>query len=248
LSIPAIVEICSAVLGHQMTIRPSEGVYIGDPLTRTRGYTPPRAPGAHLDRLIEFIHDPGGLDPLVATALAHYQFEAIHPFTDGNGRAGRVLNAVLIDHYGLLAWPVAYLSRYFIKTKAEYYSGLEGVTARGDWHGWVQYFLDGVLASARNSLRLIDEIEDVQASLADVARHRLGRLDAALVPALVANPYVRAAQVAEVCGVTRQTASTWLGTLSADNGPLTAHRMGRNTVYANQALMETLTRPADSSA
>lgn len=113
---------------------------------------PPQELGPALSALERFLHDPRPYPPLVCLALVHYQFEAIHPFLDGNGRVGRLLNTLWLCEQGLLPQPLLYLSAYFEKHRAQYYEGLLGVTLRGEWEGWIRYFLAGVTEQAEDAV------------------------------------------------------------------------------------------------
>jgi Fic family protein len=144
-------ELCGVIRNEQVQFRGDKEVYIGNPAARTITYTPPVGAAvmrAKLENLENFLLDGGDLDPLVRMAVAHYQFEAIHPFTDGNGRTGRILNIIFLIHAGLLRIPVLYLSRHLIQNKTEYYRLLRGVTERGEWEKWVLFMLAGVEETA----------------------------------------------------------------------------------------------------
>src|ERR1035438_245076 len=137
-------ELCGVLRHEKVKFRADEGVYIGNPTARTITYTPPVGAAvmrAKLKNLEEFLLGDDELDPLVRMAVAHYQFEAIHPFTDGNGRTGRILNVLMLVEAGLLRHPLLYLSRYIIETKNEYYRLLRAVTEESAWEEWVLYIL-----------------------------------------------------------------------------------------------------------
>lgn len=124
LSVTTAVEVCSVIHGRDMALRDLPGAFVGNPSTKRAIYTPPTGAGALRDKLQnweQFIHSSAALDPIVRMAIAHYQFEAIHPFPDGNGRTGRILNTLLLINDGLLHQPILYLSRYIIEHKSDYY-------------------------------------------------------------------------------------------------------------------------------
>ena len=108
-----------------------------------------------------YIHMETELDPLIRLAIGHYQFEAIHPFTDGNGRTGRIINSLFLIQEDLLTLPILYLSRYVIENRADYYRLLQGVTARGDWEAWVLYVIKGVEETARWTTAKITAINEL---------------------------------------------------------------------------------------
>src|SRR4029077_18136960 len=112
---------------------------------------PPHEMRVALGNLERFLHDAGGLDPLIVCALAHAQFETIHPFLDGNGRVGRLLITFLLCHEEILKRPLLYLSHYFKLNRAEYYDRLQAVRDRRDWEGWLKFFLQGVAQVAEEA-------------------------------------------------------------------------------------------------
>lgn len=235
------VEICAVLRGHDEGIRRGP-VFIGNPETHSRVYTPP-ATKADIERLLanwtEFVNGDDDLDPLVRMAVAHYQFEAIHPFTDGNGRTGRVLNVLMLCAAGLLHEPLLYLSRHIIATKEEYYRLLREVTAREAWEEWILYMLEGVRATSASAIDLVDRIEAVQATLLDQVRTVIGTANRDLLDVLMEQPYARTRDVVERAGVSRPTASKWLRAL-VEAGALIEVKAGRELLYINAALMAAL--------
>ena len=234
-------RLCSEIRGHEVVFRRGE-VFIGDPVQRRRVYTPP-AEAAALDALLSnwssFVNEPSELDPLVRMAAAHYQFEAIHPFHDGNGRTGRIVNVLMLCAAGLLRLPLLYLSRFIIENKDEYYRLLNGVTSAEAWEEWVIYMVDGVRSTSQHTLFLVDQIEEVQGVVATAVRSVLRSADADLVAVVMEQPYCRIRDVAARCGVTRQTAVRWLRGLE-ETGVLTEVRVGREVLFINAALMDVL--------
>jgi Fic family protein len=131
LPVTTATEVCSLIKRRSMRSRSASGTYIGNPDTKQAIYTPPAGEGEIRDKLSdwqEFMHNSSGLDPVVVMAIAHYQFEAIQPFEDGNGRTGRILNILMLVSAGLLHQPILYLSRYIFEQKTEYYTRLQAVT------------------------------------------------------------------------------------------------------------------------
>ncbi|WP_349829275.1 Fic family protein [Brevibacterium litoralis] len=232
------IEVCSEIRAVHASLRSMPGTYIGNPTTDSRIYTPPEnltRIRALLRNWESFVHESAGIDPLIVMAIAHYQFEAIHPFADGNGRTGRILNVLLLVAEGLLVHPVLYLSRYIIERKVDYYRKLQAVTAEQAWEDWILFMLDGVRASADSTMRTIDAIESCRESVRAVIRDdsRLGT-DADLIDLLFENPYCRINDVRERCGVSRPTATKRLRAL-VHAGVLTEHRTGRTAAFRNEA-------------
>lgn len=242
ISTSTATSICSAILGHDTAIRTDAGTFIGNPLTKTVTYTPPTGRD-NLLRLMsnweDYIHRRDEVDPLVRLAIAHYQFEAIHPFPDGNGRAGRILNLLLLAEWGLLELPVLYLSRYFIASKAEYYERLMGVTARGEWHEWILYFVRGVESTARSAMATVNRILHAHLDARDRIRDEFGVAHSALTEVLFTQPYSRIRDVVAGCQVSRPTATKWLDRLES-LGVLDSHRVGRDRLFVNRAFVTAL--------
>ncbi|MGV9710973.1 Fic family protein [Gordonia sp. NPDC003424] len=239
------VSICSTIKGRDMRIRDLPGTRLAHPTSGVVTYSPPEGVDVITRKLADwetFIHADDGLDPLIRMAVAHYQFEAIHPFADGNGRAGRILNVLMLSQAGLLRSPILYLSRFIIETKDDYYRKLLAVTADGSWHDWILYMLRGVDVSSRSALRKITAIRDLQESFAHRARAATrGGSDAELLNVLFEQPYCRISVVVERCGVSRPTATAWLTALSAA-GLLDDVKVGRDRLFINRALLDTLSR------
>jgi len=238
--------ICSKLQGREMDFRAVPGTRIANPATREIVYAPPEGKERIREKLSEwekFVHGSDDLDPLVRMALAHYQFEAIHPFHDGNGRTGRVINILMLIEAGLLDEPILYLSRAIIGHKNEYYRLLRAVTAESAWVDWILYMLDAVRESATSTARKIDAIRECQEHIAERARTATtGGRDAQLLAVLFEQPYCRIATVVERCEVSRQTASTWLHAL-VDAGVLHDVKVGRERLFVNHEFLKVLTRP-----
>lgn len=237
------IDVCMRIKGREMGLRNLPGTFIGDPRTRAAIYTPPTGTSLIAELLTnweQFIHDRRMLDPLVILAVQHYQFEAIHPFADGNGRTGRILNVLLLIDCGLLRHPVLYLSRYIIERKDEYYRRLLEVTRSGAWEPWILFVIEGIRITARDSLLKIDRIQDLQQSM----REEIKSLTSAgansdLLDVLFEQPYCRITNVIERCGVSRPTATKWLGEL-VDAGSVIDIRRGRDRLFINHRFLDVL--------
>lgn len=239
-------RICSALHGREMNIRAVPGTRIANPTTQRIVYAPPEGADVIRQKLSEwerFVHAEDDLDPLVRMALAHYQFEAIHPFHDGNGRTGRVINILMLIEAGLMNDPILYLSRAIIARKNDYYRLLRAVTEEGAWIEWILYMLDVVRESAASTSRKIGAIRACQEEIAERARAATsGGRDAQFLAVLFEQPYCRINTVVERCEVSRQTASTWLHAL-VEAGLLSDVKVGREVLFVNSEFLGVLTRP-----
>ncbi|GAB2526011.1 Fic family protein [Nocardiopsis aegyptia] len=240
------VRICSELQGREMAIRAMASTRIANPTTRQVVYAPPEGADLIREKLSaweRFVHAEDDLDPLVRMAVAHYQFEAIHPFHDGNGRTGRVINILMLIEAGLLHDPILYLSRAIIADKNDYYRLLRAVTADGAWIEWVLYMLDVVRDSAESTTRKIKAIRTCQEDIAERARAAtFGGRDAQFLAVLFEQPYCRINTVADRCDVSRQTASSWLHAL-VKAGLLHDVKVGRERLFVNHEFLDVLTRP-----
>jgi Fic family protein len=191
-------------------------------------------------------HVDGVVDPLIRMAVAHYQFEAIHPFTDGNGRTGRVLNSLFHVEQGLLTLPVLYLSRYVIGHKADYYRLLLAVTRDGAWEEWILYMLRGVEATAAWTGGKIGAIRKLAAGTTEYVRQALPKIySRELIDVIFEQPYCRIANLVEAGIAGRQAASRYLKALAAA-GVLREQAFGKEKLFVHPKLMNLLTR--DSNA
>ncbi len=237
--------VCTKLQDREMAIRAMPGTRIANPITGEIIYAPPEGADLIREKLSaweRFIHADDDLDPLVRMAVTHYQFEAIHPFHDGNGRTGRVINILLLMQAGLLDEPILYLSRSIIARKNDYYRLLRAVTAEGSWHEWILFMLDAVRDSAESMFRKIGSIRECQEEIAERARAAtIGGRDAQFLTVLFKQPYCRIATVAERCDVSRQTASNWLHAL-VDAGLLIDAKVGRERLFVNHQFLDVLTR------
>ena len=249
LSTNTAVQICRAIKGVDMDIRKTPGTTLSNDRTRQVIYTPPEGEGLLREKLAnweQWMHGtlPGTaeIDPLVRMAAGHYQFEAIHPFTDGNGRTGRVLNLLYLVEQGLLDIPVLYLSRHILRNKADYYSGLQSITETGAWEPWLLYMLSGVTETARWTMNKIVAVRDLIEETTQRMRRDAGPIYSRELAELVfVRPYCRIAHVVDAGLAKRQTASTYLKELTAI-GILREHKMGREKVFLNPAFIDLLKR------
>ena len=244
ISVTTAVEICSQIHHRAMGIRDLPGMIIANPVTKRAIYTPPEGEAvirSMMSNWTEFIHTARSLDPLVRMAVAHYQFEAVHPFADGNGRTGRVLNILLLVDAGLLRQPILYLSRGIIERKDEYYRLLLDVTRSGAWEQWLIFMIEVVRDTAAATLSKIDAVDALQGSAREIARDTSAGANSDLLEVLFEQPYCRISNVVERCGVTRQTAAKWLGEL-AERGVIRDLKIGRERLFINEKFLLVLTR------
>lgn len=237
--------ICSTIKGREMAIRKVPGTTIANTSTGETLYTPPDGEARLRDMLTNwerFIHDAdSGLDPLVVMAVAHYQFEAIHPFLDGNGRTGRVLNILFLIEKELLTLPVLYLSRYIVQRKSDYYRLLNGVTRNGDWEPWLLYMLQAVEETARWTTAKIAMIRELIAHTGDYVHARLPKIYShELIQLIFEQPYCRIASLVKAGIAQRQTAATYLKRL-VEIGVLQEIPVGKEKLFVHPKLIQLLT-------
>jgi len=209
-------------------------------------YTPPQSHEeivGLMKNLETFINDDGvsDLDPLVKMAIIHHQFETIHPFYDGNGRTGRILNVLYIVRQGLLDQPVLYLSRYINQNKAEYYRLLQAVRTDGVWEEWVLWMLEGVRQTSEQTTRLVRAIRNLMQDHKARMREELPKIyNQDLLNNIFSHPYSKIAFVERDLSVSRITATRYLDEL-AKIGMMEKVKFGRDSYYINRALMNLLT-------
>jgi len=241
--------ICTRILNVEMKVRRVPGTALANPATGEVIYTPPGTE-ARIRELLEnwerFLHEAEEIDPLIRMAAGHYQFEAIHPFTDGNGRTGRILNILYLAEQNLLPLPILYLSRYVIAAQADYYRLLLEVTQKSAWEPWLLYMLRGIEETATWATAKIAAIRDLAAQTADYVRQELPKIySRELVDVLFEQPYCRIANVVEAGIVERQAASRYLKAL-ADIGVLRDQARGREKLFVHPKLLALLTSDSHS--
>ncbi len=243
-------EVCTIIKDVRMTVRKVPGTKLANSATGESIYTPPEGESCLRDKLANwerFIHDDGDMDPVVRMAVSHYQFEAIHPFTDGNGRTGRVLNLLMLVEQGLLDLPVLYLSRYVIRNKAAYYNALLAVTTHGDWESWILYMLHATEDTAKWTLAKIEAVRKLMEQTAEFARKAAAKqYSRELVELVFVQPYCRIENVVEAGIARRQTASTYLHKLEAI-GILEQKQIGLKKLFLNSRFLKLLTQESNDS-
>jgi Fic family protein len=189
-----------------------------------------------------FLHH-DALPPLVHAALAHSQFEAIHPFLDGNGRVGRLLTTLLLLARRILPSPLLYLSAWFEATRPEYYARLSGVTERGEWEKWLRYFLTGTATQAEDALDRIQRIDALLASWREQLDAARSRLPDRTLELFAENPFWSVGRLAERLDVAFTTAQRAIDRLESAGIVELASGAKRNRVYCARALLEILEEP-----
>ncbi len=249
LSTNTAVQICRAIRGVDMDIRKTPGTTLSNDRTRQVIYTPPEGEGLLREKLAnweQWMHGvlPGTaeIDPLIRMAVGHYQFEAIHPFTDGNGRTGRVINLLYLVEQGLLDIPVLYLSRHILRNRADYYNGLQSITETGAWEPWLLYMINGVTETARWTTNKIVAVRGLLEETTERMRRDASQVYSRELAELVfVRPYCRIAHVVESGLAKRQTASIYLKQL-ASIGILREHKVGREKIFLNPSFIDLLKR------
>ncbi len=244
-------QICSEIKKSEMRVRQVPGTTLQNDSTGETIYTPPVGEDLLREKLANwetFIHNQESeLDPLVVMAVSHYQFEAIHPFTDGNGRTGRVLNLLYLISAGLLETPILYHSRSIIKRKAEYYQNLNGVTRTGDWQSWILYILETVEEAALWTNHKITEIRDLKRNTKAWLKENASKIySAELLDVLFSQPYCRIQDLVEAGVAKRQAASTYLHLL-VNLGLLEEEKVGREKLFIHKSYLTLLLNESDPS-
>lgn len=208
-------------------------------------YTPPQDPAeieSLMANLVDYINDDAlsENDDLVKMAIMHHQFESIHPFYDGNGRTGRILNILYLVKQGLLHIPVLYLSRFIVQNKSDYYRLLQSTRETGEWEPWLIFMLEGVGRTAQATLATVQGIASLMLKTKHALRTKLPKVySQELLNNLFCHPYTKIEFVVDEVGVTRKTASKYLQAL-VDEGFLREHQAGRSKFFINDPLFTLL--------
>ena len=242
LSINLFVEIVRIIKQIDMDVRKTTGTKLSGPNGEI-AYTPPEGDPIlreKLSNLEHFIYAQEDVEPLIKLAVMHYQFEAIHPFADGNGRTGRILNILFLVEQGLLDMPVLFLSHYILENKNDYYDGLRSVTEEGQWEQWILYILKGIEITAKETSAQIDAILALMEMVKTVIREKAEKIySKELLEMIFMHPYCKIKFLEQAGIAKRQTASTYLQT-RAEIGVLRSEKIGRENYYINDALLHIL--------
>lgn len=251
LNISTAISVCATIKNMEMDIRKVPGTSIMNTLTGETIYTPPVGEKVIRDLLTNwerYLHADDDLDPLIRMAVCHYQFEAIHPFLDGNGRTGRILNSLFLIERGLLTLPILYLSYYMLRHKNEYYRLLRAVTNEQNWQEWVIYMLKAVSETARWTTRKIGAVRELNEHTANYIRQELPKIySRELVDKIFEQPYCRIQTLVDANIAQRQTASVYLKRL-VDIDVLIEIPAGKEKLFVHQKLMQLMTADEDRFA
>ncbi|MBA2744386.1 MAG: Fic family protein [Chthoniobacterales bacterium] len=241
--------VCTRIKGVETQVRRIPGTALANEKTGQIIYTPPVGESLLRDLLANwerFLHGAPELDPLVRMAVAHYQFEAIHPFTDGNGRTGRVLNSLYLIEENLLTLPILYLSRHIIRQKADYYRLLLEVTREQAWEEWLLYLIKGVEETAMWTTAKIGAIRTLFTHTADYVRRRAPKIYSyELVNLIFERPYCRISDLERAAIAKRETAARYLRSL-VEIGVLEEQVFGREKLFLHPKFLQLLTREGNA--
>ena len=243
-----ILQIQATLEGNDAGFRKTPGTILKNELTGKTIYEPPspeKIPDL-MTALETFIHEDSKLDPLIRMALVHHQFESIHPFYDGNGRTGRIINILFLVKENLLETPILYLSRYINKTKPDYYRLLQTVRDEHNWEDWLIYLLRGVALTAKDTIRLVTAIHELLLRHKEEIRSRYKFYSQDLINTIFRHPYTKVAFLEKEMNVSRATATRYLDALAKDN-ILEKHKLGRENYYINHDLVDLLFNLPDLS-
>ena len=242
LTINMMVEIQMNIEKNRAGIRKLPGTVLKNEATGEVVYTPPIGEQeimALLSNLESYMNDDHDeIDPLIKLAVIHHQFESIHPFYDGNGRTGRIINVLYLVLKELLDSPILYLSQYIIRNKTSYYRLLQEVRTKGLWEEWILFMLDGIESTAVETLKLIKKINSLVEQTAEDILTALPKIySRELVALLFFEFYTKTIYIEKGLRISRKTAVTYLSALE-ESGFLTSERIGRERIYLNKRLFE----------
>lgn len=239
-----IVKIQGIIEHNNAGIRKLPGTELKNSLTGETIYTPPQNEEEirdYLRNLEKFINNnEDGIDPLIKVCLIHYQFESIHPFYDGNGRTGRILNILYLVLNNLIDSPILYLSKYINKTKQEYYKLFNEIRNNNNFEDWILYILKGIEITSKETITLIGKIQNEMKNYKEEFRTKLPKIySKELLESLFYEVYTKIAYIEKACGVTRLTATSYLNQLE-EIGLLESEKIGREKIYKNLRLIKLL--------
>ena len=246
ISTNVLVELQGMIEHNQAGVRKTTGTKLVNSKTGEVIYTPPQDEKEIRDllkNLEDYINENDDeVDPLIKMALIHYQFESIHPFYDGNGRTGRILNVLYLVLNNLLDSPILYLSNYINKNKDQYYKLFTEFRENNNYEDWIIYILKGIEETSKNTIELIKQIINEMESYKEEFMTKLPKIYSdELLDSLFFEVYTRINYIEDRCEVTRQTAATYLNSL-VDAGLLEFEKVGRESIYKNTRLIDLLSK------
>ena len=239
-----IIKIQGTIEHNNAGIRKLPGTELKNSITGETIYTPPQSEQeiiAYLKNLEDFINNnEDGIDPLIKVCLIHYQFESIHPFYDGNGRTGRILNILYLVLNNLIDSPILYLSKYINKTKQEYYKLFNEVRDNNNFEDWILYILKGIEITSNETISLIEKIQNKMKNYKEEFKSKLPKIySKELLESLFYEVYTKISYIEKACNVTRITATSYLNQLE-EIGLLESEKIGRERLYKNVRLIKLL--------
>lgn len=238
-----LVEIQAMIEHNNAGIRKIPGTVLKNPKTGEVVYTPPKTEKEvreYLKNLEEYINTDDMVDPLIKLAIIHYQFESIHPFYDGNGRTGRILNILYLVLKDLIDSPILYLSRYINDNKQTYYKLFKKVRETNNFEEWIIYILIGIEETAEETMKLIKNIQSEMEAYGEELKEKLPKIyTKELLEGLFFEVYTKINYIEDICGVTRKTAMLYLRQLE-EKGFLSSEKIGRDRIYKNDRLINIL--------
>lgn len=246
LTIKTVLKVQEVLEQNEAGFRKLPGTSLKNESTGKTIYTPPQEHSAILklmENLERYINDEEiqDCDPLVKMAIIHFQFESIHPFYDGNGRTGRIINILYLILKKLQTLPVLYLSNYIIKNKPQYYSLLQKVREENKWEEWLLFMIKGVEQTSKETIGLIKQIKELMLDFKHKLRNNYKFYSQDLLNNLFKHPYTKIEFVVNDLGVSRLTAANYLNTLSNDK-MLKKEKLGTSNYYINEELFQLLTK------
>ena len=241
-----IVEIQKALEGNSAGFRKLSGTTLKNSSTGETIYTPPQdinEINKLMSNLEKFINDPSmcDCDPIIKMAIIHYQFESIHPFYDGNGRTGRIINILYLIIEKLQNLPILYLSNYIIQNKSDYYRLLQEIRDNENWEEWLLFMIHGIEKTSRETIELIIQIKELMMEYKHKLRDNYKFYSQDLLNNLFKHPYTKIEFIVNDLNVSRITAANYLNKLGED-GILKKERIGTGNYYVNEKLFNLLTK------
>ncbi len=235
-----IIKIQEKLEHNEAGIRNLPGTVIKNNATGEIVYTPPQSKEEilkYLKNLEDYINIDDMVDPLIKLAIIHYQFESIHPFYDGNGRTGRIINILYLVLKDLLDTPILYLSKYIIRNKIKYYELFEKTRNTGNYEEWIIYFLEGIEETSEETIKIINRIREEISNMKVELKNKTKFYSRELLEALFFEFYTKIPYIQEQLGVSDKTAQKYLDTL-VELGFLTSEKIGRERIYKNEKLFK----------